>query len=420
MTTDYLQERERSIAEAQAAWQQLIHAKQLECEKHDYAVNGFTSRLCYLSANNLTVRGAGKGHDLAMIDISASYEALEYYLACYYLHSHPTIYARPAEIANEYPLTLHRCNAEVFMTEADRYCEIPWIIYKDIKSSKQHVVPLAAVDLSYQALLSPAEDNFDYEYCDLYAASNGLASGATYEESVIHGILEILERDAASYFLIDAYILNKSSWIINKQSLPDDLRYFISEIEKNYRNEIVIFQMPSRFGVYVYHATFLERVHGIQPRGSGASLNTKSAMERAICELVQSYNLMHGDYVENQINIQEMGDNEIIKNFLEFDVGIILTKNVKIINFYDNSNILTQLPLSAYLNKLIDLIYSKGASLLVNTLYENGLTCTRSIIPEAEEFFLAMHYLRLKPKPAADAYIISQQGKRFSWSDFET
>ena len=386
--------------------------------KKDYSFNQFTSRLCYLTTNDLTARGIGKGSNSVEIDISASFEALEYYLSGYCFHQYPILFGSPKlDMSKHVILSFSTAvMADNVMNESSVDLSLPWVVYEDILSRKQYATPLAAVDLFYQANLLE-NDTFDYASSSFYAASNGLASGATYEESVIHGALEIIERDAYSYFLIDTYFLNKTPLVLNKKTLSADLISLIDRIEKNYINKIIIIKMPSRFGAHAYLATFLDKTFEIQPRGTGASLNAKHALERALFELIQTYNLMHGSYIESKMNKQLLNNNILIKNFLELNLSRF-HQNSAYINFDDNE--MQFITLSAYLDKLIELI-SAQSSLLVNVVYQNpnGLTCTRVNIPEAEEFFLATHYVKLTPTSNMQSYITKESGTEFIWDHFE-
>lgn len=411
----YIEERGIEIPIAKELWLHVVKERQLNCFIKDYQINQFTSRLCYLTMGNLTVRGVGKGRNSFEIDISASFEALEYHLSSYCFHNYPIIFGSPLELSKDYFLFLDRCNAKKIANHATKNSLLPWVIYENIRTKDQHAIPLATVDLFYQAN-TLTKDTFNYTNCSFYAASNGLSSGASYEESVIHGALELIERDAYSYFLIDTYILNKSPIMIKIETLPDDLIFLTNKIEENYSNKVIILQMPSRFGVYVFLATFQGKVFGIQPRGAGASLNAKHALERALHELVQTYNLMYGSYIENKIIDERLDNNSLIKKFLEFD-SIYLLKQSKFIEFEDNTEEIKDIKLSEYYSRLVELIYHES-SLLVNTVYQNknSLTCTRVIIPDAEEFFLATHYLKLEPKPKTQLYITHQSGKDFTWN----
>ncbi len=160
-----------------------------------------------------------------------------------------------------------------------------------------------------------------------YAASNGLASGTSYEEAVIHGAMEVMERDAHSYFLIDTFVLNKSPRVLDFKTLPKDIKKLVRKIERQYQNSVVILELPSRFGVSAYMAFFLNADFEINPRGCGASLNAHYALERSIYELVQLYNLNHGHYLNGNIEQSLLKNNRLIETILRFDLSSVFEKN---------------------------------------------------------------------------------------------
>ena len=165
------QERINTIEFAEKLWSQLIAEHQLQCIKQDYIFNEFTIRLCYLNSGRWSTRGVGKGHSLAEINISASFEALEYYLAAYRYHPIKVFFASITEIPTQYPFMLYRGDHAAFMAEAKQGAVIPWVIYEESQNKTNMAVPLAAVDLSYR-LFPDDRDKFNYEKCKIYAASN--------------------------------------------------------------------------------------------------------------------------------------------------------------------------------------------------------------------------------------------------------
>ena len=418
MKATYSPERENPLEKTQQAWAEVVEKHQLKCIKKNYLHNKFSTHACYLSKGDLTVKGSGKGKSSAELDISASFEALEYYLAGYFLHPYPMLSGTLAELEKHHTPVAYRCNADIFIENAMN-ATIPWVVYKDIRTEKSYAVPMASVDLTYRASPLRNHDDFNYDQCALYAASNGLASGTSYEEAVIHAALEVLERDAYSYLLIDTFILKKPINIINNQSLPPDILNLLNEIENDYLSQVFIIQMPSRYGVHAYIATFSAEEFEIQPHGSGASLNAKYAIERAVFELVQSYNLMKAGIFPVNIDLSKAKGRQLIHASLKFDLKEMIANQYSMIEFQDNSSEFCKLDLTAYLDKIIELIYDQSSSLLINHLYQdpNGVACVRVIVPEAEEFFLLTHYMELKPKKLTESYIVQHLGKKFDWND---
>lgn len=409
-------EKNSQIKHAEKLWDEVVSHHKIDYVKKQFSVNDFKTGFCYLTSKNNTVRGIGKGAQHADIEISASYEALEQYFSSHNLNPFPVVFAGQVDIAKKYPIIPVRCDISKFKSKQNLSSALPWVIYQDIKSAKEYAVPLAAVDLQYRSHLLE-KDEFDYANCAFYAASNGLASGTCYDEAVLHGVLEVIERDAFSYFLIDTFILNKSPRIIAKNSLPTEIITLIKNVEHNYANKIVIIEIPSRFDIPVYQALFLHQDFELKARGTGAALNRKSAIERAIFELIQIYNLSQENYIENKIDKKQLDNNELIRKILNFEIQKLVKISNAEFSFHDNAHEVEHLNHKAQLSWVIDRIYANNEVLLTKVVYadKNGLTCTSSIIPGAEEFFLATHYFKLAPKTKTAEYIYSQTGTHFSW-----
>jgi ribosomal protein S12 methylthiotransferase accessory factor len=418
--TNVLYERENNFQHADRIWLEVVDKEGLQYIQKDHIAHGFISRLCYLrTKENMLIRGAGKGVTVDAIDISAKFEALEYYFSGSSYYPQANILADATEISESYKLLLCRMDTAVFLNETQSHIKIPWLLYKEYKSKDEYALPLACADLSYFAAQNRV-DTFNYSKCNIYSSSNGLASGSTYEEALIHAILELMERDAYSYFLIDTYVLKKAPLKIDKNMLPVDLHELIKVIEKNHHNRIIIIKMYSRYGIEAYLAVFQKNNFQLRPRGFGASLVPRHAIERAISELVQSYNLMQGNYDTNQINKARLNKNVLINSFLKLDLKKTVESIPGLIEFQTNTRDFTNVKLSEYLDYLIELVYNQSSSLFVNIAYKNvnGLTCLRAIIPETEEFFLATHYLKLEPKNKMKAYIYDYLEADFSWDNY--
>jgi len=123
--------------------------------------------------------------------------------------------------------------------------------------------------------------------------SNGLASGNSLEEATLHGLLEVLERDAvaldmarpsAQHLAPDTLPEPFASWHARWLSLGVVLRLRV---------------LPSVAGVPCFEAELLDRSAAPAPRGLGFGLHPDPliALSRAVTEAAQSrlYQICHGD-----------------------------------------------------------------------------------------------------------------------------
>ncbi len=131
-------------------------------------------------------------------------------------------------------------------------------------------------------------------------SSNGLASGNTVDEAVVHGLLEVLERDALASFsgggMSQARLVPST---IIPATISDDRVLDLIERVRAAGVELVLMRIESRVPIHTMWAVLLEphsplactRVN----MGHGAHLNPATAAIRAITEAAQSrLTFIHG------------------------------------------------------------------------------------------------------------------------------
>ncbi|MFD8557335.1 YcaO-like family protein [Streptosporangium canum] len=139
-------------------------------------------------------------------------------------------------------------------------------------------------------------DDLRYEPYLRYAYDNGTATGATEPEALLHGLLEVVERDALSHALLDWYLDERPRLsTLGPDLLPSDLRRLHDEATARLGAPPLLIDITSDLGIPAYCA--LPSRAGPYPGlvGSGASLDPEYAVERALTELIQSsFNLSLG------------------------------------------------------------------------------------------------------------------------------
>jgi ribosomal protein S12 methylthiotransferase accessory factor len=121
--------------------------------------------------------------------------------------------------------------------------------------------------------------------------TNGVASGNSLEEASLHGLLEVLERDALS--LEQA---RQASRLVRHDTLP---AHFIEMAEAWQRRgvRLVVRHVPSDTGLPCFKAWLIEpeSTDINLCSGSGLHLDREIALTRAICEAAQSrLSTLHG------------------------------------------------------------------------------------------------------------------------------
>lgn len=116
------------------------------------------------------------------------------------------------------------------------------------------------------------------------ASTNGLASGNSLDEATLHGLLEVMERDALA--------MNKprdaSQWV-EPASLPEPFRS-LAEAWRGIGIELGVRHVPNAFDLPCFEATLHEPDSSSVnlAGGSGLHLDRRIALARAVCEAAQS------------------------------------------------------------------------------------------------------------------------------------
>lgn len=117
------------------------------------------------------------------------------------------------------------------------------------------------------------------------AHSDGLASGNSLAEATLHGLYELIERDATAF---NETLLTGTRVIVD--SLPDDAARLVEQVERE-RVLVGVFYLQSPTGVHVFSAIFddVESRDGLLINsGWGCHLDPRVAVLRAITEAAQS------------------------------------------------------------------------------------------------------------------------------------
>lgn len=400
-----------SCKHSENLWKKRIQSFGLESVLRWYGEGKYKTAICYLIQNGAHVaKGIGKGLTKDQVEMSACYEALENYLSCYHLFQREIKLENLNNIRKEYQTTAFRFQSTFFDKKNNQI--LPWIIATEFQKNQPYAIPLAAVDPSYYTHLLP-EDNINYYQDSFYASTNGLACAATYQEALIHAISEIIERDAISYFLLDTFLLNEPIQIIKKISLPEYLQTLIYQLETQYKDEIMLINLPSRYNVPTFAAFFTRQETKIPPKGFGASLNASYAAERAILEALQTKHV-YECFPEECINltITKMRDFPVLFNCLRFNLMELIDKNkCKFIDFHISQYSLTNMSIVNYLQVLIDKIYEKHSLMLIDKILviKNGFSCLNVIIPGMEEFFHIFNNEIIIPQDHTSNYVKHKQ-----------
>jgi YcaO-like protein with predicted kinase domain len=223
----------------------------------------------------------GKGASLDAAKASGLMEAVEQY--------HAEHVALPIRYASRSDLT--SCGAVVDVERLPRRRTLPaqerilWVEGECLGEGSPIWVPYELVHLDFTLPLPPGSGYF-------LAGSNGLASGNHPLEAVVHGIYEVIERDATTLFYLEP---PPRAWRrrVDPASVSDPT---CVELLARFREAAVlvaIWDTTSDVGVPCYLVEIIDETpNPFRPaglaRGAGCHLDPAIALARALCEAAQS------------------------------------------------------------------------------------------------------------------------------------
>lgn len=125
----------------------------------------------------------------------------------------------------------------LWFTINTKYKYLPyWYIYK-IKFDFENIIrEKDKIKISYNILYYPI---IKWEETFYYSSSNWVSAGRSYEEAIMWGIFELLERDSIAL----TWLLKLTPPIINKNTLPKRIQEYVNFIEKKWNCELFIFDI---------------------------------------------------------------------------------------------------------------------------------------------------------------------------------
>jgi ribosomal protein S12 methylthiotransferase accessory factor len=374
---------ERAFSTEHSMWiaEQAINALNLRASDEAHGVDLQTYR-CKLvdDAHQSIFYGFGKGLGLQS-RVSAYYEALEHYAV------------------HRFAQTTASHQENYIVMEAYEHA-VPCVDLIDIRSQDKVSYPVFMLDPRY-AKCQSKQDKMDYSSYAYHANDSGVASGTNITEASIHALNELVERDAHSLFLIEAFIKNKNQQIklIDKATLPSTQQDIVNKIEEQYNDNLMIFDITSEIGIPVIYVSMTKQPFLIQPSGCGASLKAEYALERALLEALQPVHIHNEKLADNQQQIiKQLSDLPLLLKAAIADVTTLQNKYQKI----DFKNVLdhdADLTLNDQLDLIIDKIEAMGYKVfqlpIINL--DCGFTCVKFLIPEFEQFHLVQTGKRILP-----------------------
>ncbi|MFJ4156829.1 YcaO-like family protein [Pseudomonas sp. NPDC089752] len=277
-------EREISLSQALARIDAQLAALSLKVEERQLGA-AIGSVLVKLEASTgCTARGSGKG-TLAEATVGARFEALEHYLDEH--HQRHWVIRESTELAADLRLK-------------DDFLQ-PWLLEQpDTRLACQRYLtadgqslfdyPIGVTRPDYAQASLPG-DTFNYDGLRRYSSNDGSAIGASRSEAVLHALNQLIERDALSLFMLRHFYFQRPDTLhrVIKPADDSDLSMLWEQAERQLGASIAVLDISSEFASRTYLAWCPHSPHRLHEglTGSGAALDPRHGIRRAISELVQ-------------------------------------------------------------------------------------------------------------------------------------
>lgn len=301
----------------------------------------------YVRSNVLTSRYYSYGRNMTLQDskMAAEFEMLERY-ASIVPHKQPDLIGSYSELikvgrrlVSPKRLTLNSIDEGVINQYGfDPYSDdksYRWTRTVNLADEQDYYLPEQV--MYYNAQLVSGEKRFMYE------TSNGCAMGGTYEEAIVYGLLELVERDA---FLMHWY--NRTAPVqldityINNRSLLDIVKYMTCI---GYDLRVMDITMETRIPA-IWVAAIDRNYHGKVKcyNAAGAHMDPEKALEAALVEVVTSIGIY--DKMVSEGSLDERltllsGNPDGVENMEDHVYFYSLEENFKYIEpYYQNQEII--------------------------------------------------------------------------------
>lgn len=216
----------------------------------------------------------GKGITYKLAKISAIMESLELWHAEQPLKS---IMTAPA--CNVYDQLSYDIRDLTYSVPTVFHDDLPmdWVVARSLIDGSNTLLPKDAVGFSF-------ERKADWTPPIFLRSSNGLASGNTFLEATLHGLYEVIERDAIASTIIDGY----ASIRVNPRTLESPVVDNLCEMISLAQVSLEVRSLGSSTGVPCFLARITSDDYPILFRGYGCNLSSQIAITRAITEAAQA------------------------------------------------------------------------------------------------------------------------------------
>lgn len=343
--------------------------------------------------------GYGKGSTESCL-VGASFEAVEHYFSQPdQINSSVLEFVEIAEFLKSTPLKIIRA-LETLTIIPD--ATLPFLRYRGLNTDQETLYPLALMCPKYLDSLHDNPDvrndnKLNYKTLERYSTNSGIAIGCSEEEAIIHGLLESVERDTLSRFLVSNFLFPDQSKIrlIDVDTLPEQAAQVLANVSAELQGEILLIEMPNIFGIPVFFSSLSNSPFPIDVAGFGASLSRDHAILRSLYELAQCFHVTAAFHPESV----KTRDEQVLSNFSDHPfhrrcAGLKISEHCRkygheIIAFSETPDPDYTGSTTQYLERLLRIFQTNGVFAYSTKLASlpSGITVSHSFIDGQDHFF---------------------------------
>lgn len=244
-----------------------------------------------------------------------------------------------------------------------------------------------------------------------YSTNSGTAAGTSFSEALLHGVLEVVERDAIGLLFLGGVFKQKPQPIrkLNKPTLPDETQNLLNEIERETGGKTSLIDITTDLKVPATLAHICVERGKFKGNyfGSGASLSAEYSFERAALEALQTFHIYSFGMVKRPPVWTLDKDNIPLLFRCHLEAGIFFPRaNYTKVNF-DKTPVsdLCKSDVSGQLKGLTKMLDHLGYPVFYKTLSDGPIWVVRCEVLGLEKFHLVSHGIPVLPNARGDQFL---------------
>ena len=387
-------EREASTADAIAYAQLFIKSSSLSLEVRSVGRRVITTECRLVAPGGFSTVGRGKGVGQQSL-ASALFEALEHF---YYEIEVKPIFAESFDpFSSRHNAAYAHASPDMSLFFSSGPAPLSVLRFKGIGIDDELIFPAILTDPKFRAP-SAQENTFILQSgIYKYSSNSGTASGISRAEATLHGVLELIERDALGLAFVTSTLRRDPLPLrrFRPGTFPDELRSLQAEIESESGGAITTWDIACDTGIPV--ALCRLTIGRNSFFGSGASLRASYAVERAMLEALQVYHIQERFGPWLQMAKPCDPDRASLFQRCNLEGGVFLYRGGEIdVSFREEACVRNQ-NLEDQLRHIVVSLEAADVKVYARDIFADGLAVVQVVSPTLERCHLLSHGLPVAP-----------------------